>query len=53
MKMYRYIVHDSITSRKEFFKSSFEFSQLLVRELMKELSPTKAIFSTFPVEMHN
>ena len=52
MTMYRYIVHDSSTSQKESLKCIFEFSPLLIMELIKGLNPSQAILCTFPVEMH-
>ena len=52
MKMYRYIVHDSILLWEELLKSIIKFPHLLIREIMKELSLNQAIFSTFSVEIH-
>ena len=39
MKMYRYMVHDSSTPWEEFLKGIFKFLHLLIRELIKGLSP--------------
>ena len=52
MKMYRYIVHDSSTPCKKSWKGIFELLHLLIRGLIKGLSPNWPIFSTFLVEMH-
>ena len=39
MTLYHYIIHDSSTSWEEFLKSMFKFSHLLIRALIKGLSP--------------
>ena len=51
--MYHYIVHDSSTPWVEFSESIFKFSHLLIRGLIKGLSPNYAIFSTFSLEIYN
>ena len=50
--MYGYIVHNSSIVWEKFSKSIFEFSRLLIRRLIKGLSPNYAIYSTFSAEIH-
>ena len=44
---------NSSTPWDKFLGSTFKFSHLLIRGLIKGLNPNYAILSTMPVEMHN
>ena len=45
-------MHDSSKVWEEYLKSIFEFPHLLIRGLIKGLSPNQAIYNTFSVEIH-
>ena len=46
-------MHDSSTIWDEFLRGIFKFSHLLIRGLIKGLSPNYAIFSSFATEMYH
>ena len=50
--MYSCILRDSGMTPEEYSESSFRFLYLLIRELIKGLSPNWVDFSTFSLEMH-
>ena len=41
-----------VQHKRNFLESIFKFLHLLLRELIKRLSPNEAISSTFSVDMH-
>ena len=51
--MYHYTVHNDRTPKDTFLKSLSKSSHLLIRGLIKGLSPSKAIFSSFTIEMYH
>ena len=51
--MNRFIVHDGSAPCKELLRSIFKFSHLLIRGLIKGLSPNLSILSTSTVEIYH
>ena len=46
-------MHDDSNRGRQTFQSILHFSHLLIRELIKGLSPNYAIFITFPIDICN
>ena len=50
--MYYYVVHNGSAPWWKFLENISKFQQLLIRGLIKDLSPGQAIFSTSLLEVH-